>query len=160
MIIRKAIQSDSAAIQLITRVSRSQAYADLMPESVLEAYIKTQYSQETLTQKIAEEDVWVVSDGDLIVGYVMAHQAMYELKIAAMYVLPSSQHQGFGSAMLKHLEDNVSPQIKHLSIDLEFGNEIGSQFYEKAGFYETHRSAGTVHDHPVKYLHLRYDIKR
>jgi len=87
-----------------------------------------QKALEVFTEHIMKPNtLWIYETAGTVCGF-LAMKASY---IDRLYVDPDHQHQGIGSALLKHAM-KISP--RHLELHTHQQNHRARQFYEKYGF--------------------------
>jgi ribosomal protein S18 acetylase RimI-like enzyme len=141
MEIRQATEADVATIQSLARESWTKAYADTVPESVIEDAVSEWYAEETMNRIIGDdEQVCLVAtdDGD-IVGF--AHGATDDEgkgDILRLYVHPNRWNEGIGSNLLETIERELTDRgAKAVQAMVLADNEMGNAFYEDHGFEKT-----------------------
>lgn len=139
--IRKAVQKDFSDIAKVHVHSWHDTYLDLLPIS----YIN---EMTNLAKKIAmweqilrqpEVEVWVAQDGDTIVGFIGYYSQNEHYEITTLYILPTYQHQGMCSALMKaSLQEvtavNAAARFHLWVLDT---NTNAINFYNKHGFKQS-----------------------
>ena len=83
-----------------------------------------------------EVDAWVAQDGDTIVGFIGYHAQDKRYEITTLYILPTYQYQGIGSALI----DTSLQEITTANATARFHlwvldtNTNAINFYKKHGF--------------------------
>ena len=139
--IRKAVQKDFSDIAKVHVHSWHDTYLDILPMSYINEMTnlakKTAMWEQILRQP--EVEVWVAQDGDTIVGFIGYHAQNERYKITTLYILPTYQYQGIGSALMDtSLQDITATNAAarfHLWV-LE-ANTKAINFYEKHGFEQS-----------------------
>ncbi|PSP56065.1 N-acetyltransferase [Halobacteriales archaeon QS_1_67_19] len=127
MDIREATTDDVPTIRGVAREAWRAAYADAVPDSVIEDAIAAWYADETMERIIGDDEqvCLVAAEGGDILGF--AHGATDEDAggsestttkgdVLRLYVHPDRWNEGIGTELL---------------------NEIGNSFYENRGFEKT-----------------------
>ena len=139
--IRKATQKDFSDIAKVHVHSWHDTYLDLLPISYIDEMTnlakKTAMWEQILRQPKVE--VWIAQDGDTIVGFIGYHAQDERYEITTLYILPTYQYQGMGSALMKvSLQDitaaNAAARFHLWVLDTNI-NAIN--FYKKHGFEQS-----------------------
>lgn len=139
--IRKATQKDFSDIAQVHVHSWHDTYLDLLPISYINEMDnlakKTAMWEQILHQP--EVEVWVAQDGDNIVGFIGYYSQNNLYEITTLYILPTYQYQGMGSALMKvSLQDitaaNAAARFHLWVLDTNI-NAIN--FYKKHGFEQS-----------------------
>ncbi|OLF38681.1 GNAT family N-acetyltransferase [Psychrobacter sp. C 20.9] len=139
--IRKAEQKDYSDIAKVHVHSWHDTYLDLLPISYINEMNnlakKTALWEQILRQP--EVEVWVAQDGDTIVGFIGYYSQNERYEITTLYILPTYQHQGMGSTLMKaSLQDIIAANAEarfHLWVLDTNSNAIN--FYKKHGFEQS-----------------------
>ena len=139
--IRKAEQKDYSDIAKVHVHSWHDTYLDLLPISYINEMNnlakKTAMWEQILRQP--EVEVWVAQDGDTIVGFIGYYSQNKRYEITTLYILPTYQHQGMGSTLMKaSLQDIIAANAEarfHLWVLETNTNAIN--FYKKHGFEQS-----------------------
>ncbi len=139
--IRKAEQKDYSDIAKVHVHSWHDTYLDLLPISYINEMNnlakKTAMWEQILRQP--EVEVWVAQDGDTIVGFIGYYSQNERYEITTLYILPTYQHQGMGSTLMKaSLQDITAANAEarfHLWVLDTNTNAIN--FYKKHGFEQS-----------------------
>ena len=91
--------------------------------------------------------IWVVEDGDKIVGFCTAKREGNINRIAAIYVLPSYQERGVGRQLIEKAFGWLGKK-KDILINGAKYNKQAIDFYKKFGFTETGK--GGIFDDAAK----------
>jgi ribosomal protein S18 acetylase RimI-like enzyme len=140
---RRAAEADIATIQSLARESWTKAYADTLPESVIEGAVSEWYAEETMNRIIGDdEQVCLVATDDEsgdIVGF--AHGATDDEgkgDILRLYVHPDRWNEGIGSNLLETIERELTDRgAKAVQAMVLADNEMGNAFYRGHGFEKT-----------------------
>lgn len=141
MEIRDATEDDISTIRSVARESWKRAYADAVPESVIDDAVSEWYAEETMTRIIddGEQVCLVATDEDgVIVGFT--HGATDDGKgdVLRLYVHPDRWHEGIGTTLLEAVEDRLSEMgAETMQAMVLADNEMGNAFYEEHGFEKT-----------------------
>lgn len=157
--IRHAVIEDILAIRLIATITWAQAYESMIPKNIQDQYIKDNYSQEKLEERIKNSEMIVATEDNLIIGY-----ANYQIKdgivyLLAIYVLPTSQRSGVGSMLLNYLCNENKMKADKVIVEVEVGNEMAEQFYLSHDFEKGEFGYGEIMGHPLKTVNYECEIK-
>ena len=137
--IRKATQKDFSDIAKVHVYSWKETYLQLLPMSYID-------QANNLSKKISmweqilcqpEVDVWVAQDDcDRIIGFIgyYAQDSLYE--ITTLYILPTYQYQGIGSALMEASLQEITATNAEARFHLWVLNTNikAINFYKKHGF--------------------------
>ncbi|NHN59951.1 MULTISPECIES: GNAT family N-acetyltransferase [Halorussus] len=157
MDIRDATDDDVPAIRSVARESWSEAYADVVPESVIDDAVSEWYAEETMNRFIGDDEqvCLVAADEDgAVVGF--AHGATEggerseatrtsegertessgtEGDVLRLSVSPDRWGEGIGSTLLEAVEDRLTAMgAERIRAMVLADNEMGNAFYEDRGF--------------------------
>jgi ribosomal protein S18 acetylase RimI-like enzyme len=118
------IDSESKAVVELWHVTKKVAYPYLTLEQERTLEDDFEFFRQNLLPRC---DIWVAELEGLVVGF-LAVQASY---VDRLYVLPSIQRMGVGSALIKHAME-LSPT--GLELHTHQRNLAARSFYEKHGF--------------------------
>jgi ribosomal protein S18 acetylase RimI-like enzyme len=118
------IDSESKAVVELWHVTKKVAYPYLSLEQERTLEDDFEFFRQNLLPRC---DIWVAELEGLVVGF-LAVQASY---VDRLYVLPSIQRMGVGSALIKHAME-LSPT--GLELHTHQRNLAARSFYEKHGF--------------------------
>ena len=98
-----------------------------------------------------EVEVWVAQDGDTIVGFIGYHSQDERYEITTLYILPTYQYQGVGSALMKvSLQDitaaNAAARFHLWVLDT---NTKAINFYKKHGFEQSAEHHEEMHENTL-----------
>ena len=160
-IIRKAIPEDIPGIALVASEAWHQTYAATLPEKVRLDLLDLFYSQGWLERAIARTDSLfetAVTASGQIAGFAQWVYAPASLaavpamsapiaaprppspppaatcELTRLYVRPSSQEQGIGSALLKHGFGCLPKNIDTVALGVKSDNARAIRFYKQHGF--------------------------
>ncbi|UPV75141.1 GNAT family N-acetyltransferase [Halorussus limi] len=159
MEIREATENDIPTIRSVARESWRSAYADAVPESVVEDAVAAWYADETMTRIVGDdEQVCLVATDESeaqsasedasgerseprvgeIVGFAHGATDDGEGDILRLYVHPDRWHEGIGTALLEAMEDRLTEMgAERVQAMVLADNEMGNAFYESHGFEKT-----------------------
>lgn len=143
MIIRKATEQDFPQIQAIANVVWPATFGPLMSEETLHYMMDLMYSTPSLQRQINKENIkyLLIEDNDKAIGY-SSYEIDYQksglLMVHRLYLLPSTQGSGYGTATLNHLSDLAKEKMqKGLCLKVLHSNDKAYQYYLKYGFKKT-----------------------
>ncbi|WP_135853775.1 GNAT family N-acetyltransferase [Halorussus salinus] len=141
MEIRDASFNDVPTVRSVARESWLKAYADVVPESIIEEAVAEWYADETMTRIVGDdEQVCLVavddrSGDEAIVGFAHGATDNGEGDVLRLYVHPDRWHEGIGSALLDAMEDRLAEMgAERMQAMVLADNEMGNDFYEERGF--------------------------
>lgn len=141
MEIREATPDDVPTVRSVARESWLKAYADVVPESVIEQAVAEWYADETMTRIVGDDEqvcLVAVDDGsgdDEIVGFAHGATDNGDGDVLRLYVHPDRWHEGIGSALLDAMEDRLAEMgAERMQAMVLADNEMGKAFYEDRGF--------------------------
>ncbi|WP_166035426.1 GNAT family N-acetyltransferase [Halorussus pelagicus] len=158
MEIRNATTDDVPTIRSVARESWKRAYADVVPESVVEDAVSEWYGDETMTRIVGDdEQVCLVATDDSeashasknasgersesggeIVGFAHGATEGEEGDVLRLYVHPDRWNEGIGSALLEAMEQRLTEMgAERMQAMVLADNEMGNAFYEDHGFEKT-----------------------
>ncbi|MFC4550154.1 MULTISPECIES: GNAT family N-acetyltransferase [Halorussus] len=140
MEIREATADDVATIRSVAREAWTKAYADAVPESVIDTAVSEWYAEDTMNRIIGDDEqvCLVAVDEDEIVGFT--HGATDDGKgdVLRLYVHPDRWHEGIGTALLEAVEERLREMGAKMTQAMVLAdNEMGNAFYEERGFEKT-----------------------
>lgn len=132
--IRPAVEADAAALAALHLDVWEEAYADLMPRSVLDARRAgpAEEREAIWRTRIAQTPTWVAGDADGLVGFLSAgpgRDGSGTLEVMALYVRARVYGTGVGHTLLRHGIGDQSAYLWVLG-----GNARAIAFYERQGF--------------------------
>lgn len=156
--IRRAVLEDIPAIRLIATITWAQAYESMIPKEIQDEYIKNNYSEEELVERIKNSEMIVATEDELIIGY-----ANYQIEdgivyLLAIYVLPTSQRSGVGSMLLNYLCKENKMKADKIIVEVEVGNDMAEQFYLSHGFVKGEFGYGEIMGHPLKTVNYESEL--
>ncbi len=158
MEIRRFSQTDN--LDDVSRVyaqSWKAAYRGIVPQDYLDGIPENRWSK-ILANGLSH--LWIVSDGDRIVGsstYAPARDEKYGGwgEIISIYLLPEYFHLGIGTKLLlASMNGLFSMGYRDLYLWVFEDNRSAHRFYEKNGFVISHRIKNFFVDH---YDHPMFD---
>ncbi|UPW01219.1 GNAT family N-acetyltransferase [Halorussus gelatinilyticus] len=141
MDIREATPDDIPTVRSVARESWLNAYADVLPESVVEDAVSAWYADETMTRIVGDDEQACLvavddrSGADEIVGFAHGATDGDEGDLLRLYVHPDRWHEGIGTALLDAMEDRLTEMgADRVQAMVLADNEMGNAFYEDRGF--------------------------
>ena len=159
MDIREATTDDVPTIRSLAREAWTEAYADSVPESVIEDAVSEWYAEETMNRIIGDDEqvCLVAVDEEEIVGF--SHGATDDGErsdasrtsedersessgskgdVLRLYVAPDRWHEGIGTTLLEAMEERLTELgAETMQAMVLADNEMGNAFYEERGFEKT-----------------------
>ncbi|MFC4447564.1 GNAT family N-acetyltransferase [Halorussus aquaticus] len=158
MEIREATDDDIPTIRSVARDAWTEAYADTVPESVVESAVSEWYAEETMSRIIADDEqvcLVAIDDGEAsrdsedaseerseprgdIVGFSHGATDNGAGDVLRLYVHPDRWNEGIGTAMLEAMEERLTAMgAETIQAMVLADNEMGNAFYEDHGFEKT-----------------------
>ncbi|WP_255168937.1 GNAT family N-acetyltransferase [Natrononativus amylolyticus] len=135
--IRRAAQTDAAAIRDVARESWHAAYDDLLGSDTVDAVVDDWYAIDRLRSAIGASSHHVFVAGE-VVGF--GHASPWEgapdvAHLTRLYVHPAFWGDGVGSHLLEHLDAALAGEgYERLRLEVFAENDVGVGFYESRGF--------------------------
>lgn len=133
--IRLMEAKDIEQIQHIAKTAWHATYEGIIPQSIQDKFLAVAYNVERLFQRMQQSIVYVAEIEDTVSGFAnyspIDESGTSEL--AAIYLLPSSQGKGVGTALLQRAIQDFS-NLKEIHLTVERDNSIGMNFYVAKGF--------------------------
>ena len=139
MRIREAIAADIPALVSIGRRTWPEAYAFAGPDYI-EDGLRRWWSPAAVAQSLADTTVLVAASGDDLVGVGNLDRRGPVPIIWKLYVLPSAQGTGAGSALIEALIALAGD--RPVRLEYADGNTRAARFYAARGFAEIGREPG------------------
>ena len=80
--------------------------------------------------------IWVLEEERKIIGYYDLWITFEQAEIANIAVLPEYQGKGYGSFLMKHLEQQaVNEGCQAIGLEVRVGNKKAIALYERNGFF-------------------------
>jgi GNAT superfamily N-acetyltransferase len=112
MKIRLAVSGDFETVRNIVDITIRKIYPRYYPDDVVE-YFLAHHSDDRIRADIDSGAVYLAEEGEDAVGTGSVHDD----EICRMFVLPSQQGKGYGSALLRTLEARVAKEFKSSRLD-------------------------------------------
>jgi ribosomal protein S18 acetylase RimI-like enzyme len=139
-IIRRAITTDTTAIENIARRTWKSTYSGIIRPENQELLLNRNYAPDALEKAILQKDSWffiasVQTEPVGFVQFIMREGEARDGELSRIYVLPEYQRYGAGGHLLREgLAALAKEGVERLFVVVEKDNFIGRQFYEKKGF--------------------------
>jgi len=128
MQIRKAVMIDKEEIKDIVVQTIKAIYPRYYPKGAVEFFL-THHSEENIIRDIEANKVFVLENKGKLVGTV----TIKENEICRLFILPTHQRNGFGTALLIFAEDLISKSHGKIQIDVSLP---AKKLYLKQGYKE------------------------
>jgi ribosomal protein S18 acetylase RimI-like enzyme len=135
IIIRKMHYEDTKPVQSIAKTTWNATYEGIIPLEVQNNFLKSNYSDESMIQRIERSIVYVAEVEGKVVGFANYSTVRDggKVELAAIYLYPEFQGKGIGTALIQQAVKELKG-IKEIYINVEKDNKIGMNFYEAKGF--------------------------
>jgi ribosomal protein S18 acetylase RimI-like enzyme len=90
--------------------------------------------KEVIEWALARQDTFIIVKDEFDVGWMQVIESPDNLYLGQLYVAPSLQNQGIGTAILRELTDKASRGNKTLTLDV-MKNNRSRLLYERLGFH-------------------------
>lgn len=133
--IRKMHYEDTKQVQSIAKKTWNATYEGIIPLEVQNNFLKSNYSDESMKQRIERSIVYVAEVKGKVVGFANYSTVRDggKVELAAIYLYPEFQGKGIGTALLQQVVKELKG-LKEIYINVEKDNKIGMNFYEAKGF--------------------------
>jgi GNAT superfamily N-acetyltransferase len=138
MEIRTAVPADIDGIMAIGQQTWPATYGFAGPDYVAHG-LATWWSAEATAQTLKDTTVLVAVDGEELIGVGNIDRRGPVPIIWKLYVVPTAQGTGAGSALLSSLVTYADGPVRLEYVD---GNERAARFYARHGFVEIRREPG------------------
>ncbi|MDG6925400.1 MAG: GNAT family N-acetyltransferase [Nitrososphaerota archaeon] len=129
-------ENDAEEVHGMLKVTWWDTYKGLLPDSVISEVEKTWHSVDTLRRQMKNKSVLFAGykeDGKIL-GLARAAMADTEtMRLYQLYVLPSQQGRGIGSALMAYAK-NSFPNVKRVALSVAKVNDKAISFYRRRGF--------------------------
>lgn len=134
-VIRKMKQEDIKPVQNVAKISWNATYKDIIPVDVQDKFLKSAYNDEMMQKRLDNTLLLVATIEKEIVGFANFSPIKNdgEVELGAIYLLPSYQGRGIGTALLQEGIKQIIG-VKEIYINVEKDNKVGKVFYEAKGF--------------------------
>ncbi|USZ67335.1 GNAT family N-acetyltransferase [Halorussus salilacus] len=141
MDIREATEDDISTIRSVARESWKRAYADAVPESVIDDAVSEWYAEETMTRIIGDDEqvcLVAVDDDGAVIGFSHGATDNGDGDVLRLYVHPDRWNEGIGTDLLAAMEERLREMgAERMQAMVLADNEMGNAFYESHGFEKT-----------------------
>ena len=153
--IREMNYEDTNQVQKIAQTSWNATYEGIIPLEVQNNFLKLNYSDESMKQRIKLSIVYVAEVEGKVVGFANYSKvrAGGKVELAAIYLYPEFQGKGIGTALLQQAVKDLEG-IKEIYINVEKENKIGMNFYEAKGFEIVKESDEEFNGHIFKQVRM------
>lgn len=139
VVVRRAAIGDVAAITRVARDTWHAAYDDLLGADVVESVLDEWYEDDAIVAGIEHDaqDFFVAVRDDDVVGYahVGPHPPRRTFQVYRLYVRPDDWREGIGRQLIAEVEQALYDRdVGSYEAEVLAGNDVGTAFYESAGF--------------------------
>ncbi|HDX9577132.1 TPA: GNAT family N-acetyltransferase [Bacillus pseudomycoides] len=134
-VIREMKEEDIPSVQYVAKTSWNDTYKDIIPEVVQEKFLGHAYSDDMMKQRLQHSHFFVGEVDGEVVGFANFSPIKYqnEAELGAIYLLPTYQGSGMGTALLRKGITKLEG-VKKIYINVESENKTGKAFYNAKGF--------------------------
>lgn len=132
-IIRNATTADIEDIQEIAKKTWHHTYEGMIPRDVQDRFIEQAYSDENMKRRVHYSVLLLAEKDGKPVGFANLFSKGKEAMLGALYIDPTSQGKGIGSALLGE-GFRALPDVSIIHVEVESENHAGLAFYEAKGF--------------------------
>ncbi|MDR2364354.1 MAG: GNAT family N-acetyltransferase [Zoogloeaceae bacterium] len=135
--IRPVTPPDVPAIAALTREIWLAAYPGIISRAQIDFMLEQRYDHQRLLDDLEDPGKWLdqAFDGERRIGFAGCELCKGEYKLDKLYILPQSQHQGAGGALVAH----AAARARELGypcmiLAVNKRNEQAIRAYRKYGF--------------------------
>lgn len=152
-------QSDILDVKKIATRSWHSTYKGIIPIDVQNNFLDMAYSVELLQERLTTSPFYVAKIEDEVVGFANFSNKNENgaVELFAIYLNPSHQNRGIGSALLLHGCQQLQPHRIYVNVEAE--NEIGKHFYLAKGFKMIEEFDDNFDGHLLKTIRMVLDLK-
>lgn len=153
--IRKMQYEDTKQVQSIAKTTWNATYEGIIPLEVQNNFVKSNYSDESMKQRIERSIVYVAEVEGKVIGFANYSKVRDggKVELAAIYIYPEFQGKGIGNALIQQAIKELIG-IKEIYINVEKDNKIGMNFYEAKGFEIVEESDLEFDGHILKQVRM------
>ncbi|WP_210365414.1 GNAT family N-acetyltransferase [Bacillus sp. REN3] len=153
--IRKMQYEDTKQVQRIAKTTWNATYEGIIPLEVQNNFVKSNYSDESMKQRIERSIVYVAEVEGKVIGFANYSKVRDggKVELAAIYIYPEYQGKGIGNALIQQAIKELIG-IKEIYINVEKDNKIGMNFYEAKGFEIVKESDSEFDGHILKQVRM------
>ncbi|MFS0752360.1 GNAT family N-acetyltransferase [Oceanobacillus sp. 1P07AA] len=134
IVIRPMKRKDITNVQDIAKTSWHDTYNGIIPEKIQNRFLEGAYSEKNMKYRLKRSYIYIAEKEGEAVGFAnfspMSEEGYVEL--GALYLYPSQQGIGIGSALLHYGIDQLHPQ--EIQLNVEKNNIKALNFYKSKGF--------------------------
>lgn len=159
--IRKMQQSDIPQVQHIAKTAWHATYEGIIPLHIQNEFLEAAYNEARLLQRLESSIMYVAQYEGSECGFANYSKIDDEghCELAAIYLLPSVQGKGIGSALLQQAIQNFNG-IKTIHLIVERDNAIGMRFYQSKGFELVEEFEEDFEGHTLYSVRMRLTVHK
>lgn len=143
--VRRAVEVDVEAVRAVGFATWPATYTPIAGEAYVEQGLAKWWSAEAVRESIRRGTVLVAEREDVVIGVASVSAGDDGVPMLwKLYVAPSAQGSGAGSALLAAAIAALPAGADRLRLDYLDGNEQAAAFYRARGFAEIGRYAGAL----------------
>ncbi len=153
--IRSMREEDIAQVQHVANMTWHATYDGIIPYSVQETFLQRAYHDTRLKLRLERSHLFVAETPDGIVGFANFSPVRNDGKaeLGAIYLYPSYQGYGIGSALLQKGIDALD-KVTEIYVNVEKSNQPGMMFYASKGFETVKEMEECFDGHTLKTVRL------
>lgn len=154
-------EDDISFVQEIAQTTWAATYEGIIPKHIQERFLQAAYSDERLTFRLQTSLFLVATVGESLIGFANFSNVNEEgqAELFAIYLLPTAQHKGIGSALLENGIQRLQGATS-LTVCVEKDNIIGRQFYNAKGFQQVDEFDDLFEGHILKTIRLNLALAK
>ena len=146
MEIKIATIEDAEIITSIVENTITEIYPKYLSEENIEYFLNL-HSKENIIKDIKNKNVYVFQYH----GISFATATIRENNVKRLYVLPSFEGNGYGSAIMTFFEDKISEKYDYILID---STSPSINFYIKRGYYTIENIEFNINNEKILYYEI------
>lgn len=157
--IRAMQEKDIKQVQNVAKLTWNATYEGIIPLAIQDKFLGAAYSDEFMHKRLNHSDLYIAASNNLVIGFANFYylKGQGEVELGAIYIHPTFQDRGIGTALLKEGITKLKNAEK-VFVDVEKENSLGINFYKAKGFVVLHEFDDNLYDHHTKMLRMYLEI--